>query len=103
MDDLGYDTYRLIVQGNGFRIGLVAEPGISIPTSITIEFLFRMFQVGERLSHHDMEMAMERVKTLTQMGYDVFFQEDGWISCEKLLGETDIEEETRLLEHCLGS
>jgi len=102
MDETGYDTYRLIAQGNGFRIGLVAGPGIPIPPSITIEFLFRMFQVGERLSLHDMEMALERVRTLTRMGYDVFFQEGGWISCEKPLGETDVEEEAKLLEDCLG-
>jgi hypothetical protein len=81
------DSYRLLMKGDGFRVGLTVGPGMDGPPSATVEFLFRLFRSGRRLHPQEMERATELVRRLTLMGYDVFFQEDGWISCEKPVDE----------------
>jgi len=96
------ETYKLLAQGEGFRIGLVVEPGTAGPPSITIEFLLRLFRTRETLGPQEMERASELVGRLTSRGYRVFFQEDGWVSCEKQAGEADAEVEARLLGDIVG-
>ena len=95
------ETYRLLMQGDGFRIGLVVGHSIAAPPSATIEFLVRLFPTGDRLNPHEMERATELVRRLTRMGYQVYFQEDGWVSCEKPIGEAQADAETRFLQDLL--
>ena len=98
----GEDTYRLLAKGKGFRIGLATAPGEAEQPSITIEFLVRLFWTGKRLEPVDMERALELVSRLTARGYCVFFEEDGWISCENPVGDADAEAEARHLQGLLG-
>ena len=98
----GEETYRLLVKGEGFRIGLATRPCEAEPPSTTIEFLVRLFWIGERLGPDDIKRASELVKGLTGMGYSIFFQEDGWISCEKAVGEAGAGAEAQHLQGLLG-
>ena len=95
------ETYRLLVQGNGFRIGLTIGPGISVPPSITIELLIRLFQTGNRLGPNEMDRATKLVRSLTSMGNLIFFHEDGWVSCEKPVDDVDIEMEVQDFQYLL--
>jgi hypothetical protein len=95
------ESYRLLAQGDGFRIGLATEAGPDAPPSISIEFLMRLFRWGQRLGPADMERASGLVAKLTAMGYSVSFQEEGWVSCEKPIREADAEAEARSLRELL--
>jgi len=94
----GDETYRLLAKGEGFRIGLATGPGGARPPTCTIEFLVRLFPTGGRIRPDDVERALELVRKLDGMGYSVWFQEDGWISCEKQVGDAGPEQEARRLQ-----
>lgn len=95
------ESYRLLMRGDDFRIGLTVGPRTVGPPSTTVEFLFRLLRTGRRLDPQEMERATGLVKRLTSMGYDVFFLEDGWVSCEKTLDEVDAEREAQDLQDLL--
>ena len=97
------ESYRLLAQGDGYRIGLATEPGPDAPPSTSIEFLMRFFRRGQRLGAADMERASGLMARLTAMGYSVYFQEEGWVSCEKPIREADAEAEARRLREFLGT
>jgi len=99
----GEETYRLLAKGESFRIGLATRTGEADPPSTSIEFLVRLFRTGKRLGLDDVNRALELVNGLADMGYTVFFQEDGWISCERPVGEADAGAETQRLRTLLGS
>jgi hypothetical protein len=97
------ETYRLLAKGEGFRIGLATTQAEARPPTATMEFLVRLFRTGQMIRPEDMEKASELVKGLAGMGYSIFFQEDGWISCEKPVGDARAETEARHLQTLMGS
>lgn len=92
------ETYRLLAKGDGFRIGLATGLGGAEPPSDTIEFLVRLFPTGTTIRPEDVERALDLVRKLDRMGYSVCFQEDGWISCEKPMGDAGPDDEARHLQ-----
>ena len=97
----GEETYRLLEKGEGFRIGLATRQDVAEPPSTALEFLVRLFCTGQRIGPEDMERASGLVKGLAGMGYTIFFQDDGWISCERPVGALEAGEQARQLQSLL--
>lgn len=97
------ESYRLLLKGEGFRIGLATGPGEAEAPSTTIELLVRLFWTGKRLGPDDMKRASGLVNELDCMGYPIFFQEDGWISCEKPVPEDGAGNEAERIRALLES
>ena len=95
-------TYELLAPGDDFRIGLAVEPATGAPPSATIELLVRLFRTGEELTSEGMDRASALVGRLSALGYSVWFQDDGWVSCERPAGGTDAAVEARLLRDIVG-
>jgi hypothetical protein len=97
----GEESYRLLMRCEGFRVGVLRERREEGPDVMSVELLVRLFRTGTRLGPDDMELALGLVKSLTGMGYSICFQGDGWVSCERPVGDADIEAEARLLRDLL--
>jgi hypothetical protein len=95
------ESYRLLARGEDFRVGISKERPVEGPLVTSMEFLVRLFRTGKLLEPGDMERASELVNRLTGRGYSVYFQEDGWISCEKTVGNADVEGEACYLHGLL--
>jgi len=97
------ESYRSLLRDGDFRVGVLRERPQEGPVVMSMELLVRLFRTGMELGPNDMEMALELVRRLTGMGYSIFFQGDGWVSCEKPVGDGDIDAEARRLRDLLGS
>ena len=100
------ETYRLLASGEGFRAGVATEVPADMPADMpaeaSIEVVVRLFRTGKRLERAEMDRAMALVRELMDRGYSVYFQDDGWIACERPVGDTDAEAEARRIQGLLG-
>jgi len=99
----GEESYRLLARSDGFRVGLSQERGGERTVETTIEVLVRLFWTGKKLQPGDMERAAAVVRALLDRGYSVYFQEDGWIACERPAGDVNPAEETLSIQRLLES
>ncbi len=95
-------TYARVASGQNYRVGIISERPEAGPPAISIEFLLRLFEVGQKLEPGRMETAMAISRTLMAHGYSVYFQDDGWVSCERPAGGMDAAVEARLLRDIVG-
>ena len=63
----------------------------------TIEFLVRALAGRTELRVRDMERAARLSKVLKGLGYSIRHEDDGWISCERVLGRDEVTDECRVL------
>ena len=97
------ESYRTLLRDGDFRAGVLKERPEEGPVVTSMELLVRLFRTGVELGPNDMKRALELVSRLTGIGYCISFQGDGWVSCEKPVGDADIDAEVRLLRDLLGS
>jgi hypothetical protein len=95
-------SYRLLAKGEDYRVGVTAERPAQGPLVNSIEFLVRLFRTGMRIGPVEVELALALVKKLAGMGYSIYFQEDGWILCEKPVDDADAAAEALRLQGLLG-
>ena len=89
------ESYAQVARGQNYRIGLVAERPSAGPPVHSIEFLLRLFETWRKLEPGEMETAMAIARELIAHGYSVYFQDDGWVCCEKPIDGEDIRDEAR--------
>ena len=97
-DAAGTESYRLLASGEGFRAGVATERPADTPAEASIEVVVRLFRTGRRLERDEMDRAMALVRELMDLGYSVYFQEDGWIACERPVRDSDAEAEARRIQ-----
>lgn len=95
------EGYMIIAKGDGFRIGLVANSIDGNGTKFRFEFLVRFLDRCHPITAERMEQAARITRTLTDRGYDLNNEDDGWVYAEREVDNERIGEEIAFLEELI--
>lgn len=93
----GGEAFLELSKDGGHRIGVVASVFPSNCVYYTLECSFHLFPTDGGVESALLGRASEIVRALEEDGYDLIHQDDGWISCEKIVPPEEVSEAAEAL------
>ena len=94
-----HEAYRIISQGDNFRLGISITISEEDKMVSTIEFIFSILKYHSEVEKKSLEKALKFSDTMINRGYSLFHQDDGWIICEKRLDKHEIRDEIEFMKN----
>ncbi|MBN1389017.1 MAG: hypothetical protein JXA22_00060 [Candidatus Thermoplasmatota archaeon] len=91
------EGYLMLSRGDGYRIGLVAQLDGDLKISYCMEVLVRVFDRDWEVNAACMEEALVITKLLTERGYILTTEDDGWIYAQRSVDTALVDSELKVL------
>lgn len=91
------EAYCCVLSGDDSRLGVVVSVSSDRCYTYTMELLVRALAGRTELRVRDMERATRLSKTLKGLGYSIRHEDDGWLSCERVLRRDEVSNECQVL------
>ncbi len=95
------EAYRSVMRSDDYRAGVIVMMNDGAP-AFSIELLLRIFKPFSAVDSSSLERATEAVKMLSENGYLVTHEDDGWLCCRKSIKNEKVVSECESLQELLA-
>lgn len=92
------EAYRAVFRREDYRAGIIVAMRTDGVPTFSVELLLRIFRPFSTIDPPSLARVTEIVRQLSERGYSIAHEDDGWLCCKRLIERADVKCECELLQ-----